>query len=123
VKVLSTGLTCRSACSSLARVGYSESEASRDGIGYRLLTLPMAGVLRTRTLSEPRGFLKMLIAADSDEILGFTAFGVESSELMAAVQVAITGRVPYITLRTAIFTHPTAAEGLTVLLSGTPVSP
>jgi pyruvate/2-oxoglutarate dehydrogenase complex dihydrolipoamide dehydrogenase (E3) component len=107
----------------LARVGCNETEAKRRGIGYRLLRLPMAAVLRTRTLSEPRGFLKMLIAADSDEILGFTAFGVEASELMAAVQVAMIGRMPYTTLRTLIFTHPTAAEGLTTLLSGTPVPP
>jgi len=107
----------------LARVGYSETEARSRGIGYRLFTLPMAAVLRTRTLSEPRGFLKMLIAADSDEILGFTAFGAEASELMAAVQVAMISRMPYPALRAAIFTHPTAAEGLTVLLAGTPVSP
>ena len=107
----------------LARVGCNETEARRRGLGYRLLTLPMAAVLRTRTLSEPRGFLKMLIAADSDEILGFTAFGAEASELMAAVQVAMIGRMPYPALRAAIFTHPTAAEGLTVLLAGTPVSP
>ena len=105
----------------LARVGCNETEARRRGLGYRLLTLPMAAVLRTRTLSEPRGFLKMLIAADSDEILGFTAFGAEASELMAAVQVAMVGRMPYPALRAAIFTHPTAAEGLTVLLAGTPV--
>ena len=107
----------------LARVGCNETEAWRRGIRYRLLTLPMAAVLRTRTLSEPRGFLKMLIAADSDQILGFTAFGAEASELMAAVQVAMIGRLPYITLRTGIFTHPTAAEGLATLLSGTPAPP
>jgi pyruvate/2-oxoglutarate dehydrogenase complex dihydrolipoamide dehydrogenase (E3) component len=61
--------------------------------------------------------------AYSDEILGFTAFGAEASELMAAVQVALLARMPYTTLRTAIFTHPTAAEGLVTLLSGTPASP
>jgi pyruvate/2-oxoglutarate dehydrogenase complex dihydrolipoamide dehydrogenase (E3) component len=107
----------------LARVGVNEIEARRRGIGYRLFTMPMAAVLRTRTLSEPRGLLKMLIAADSDEILGFTAFGTEASELMAAVQVAMIGRMPYTTLRTGIFTHPTAAEGLSTLLSGTPAPP
>jgi pyruvate/2-oxoglutarate dehydrogenase complex dihydrolipoamide dehydrogenase (E3) component len=107
----------------LARVGCNETEARRRGIRYRLLTLPMAAVLRTRTLSEPRGFLKMLITADSDQILGFTAFGAEASELMSAVQVAMIGRLPYTTLRTGIFTHPTAAEGLTTLLSGTPAAP
>jgi pyruvate/2-oxoglutarate dehydrogenase complex dihydrolipoamide dehydrogenase (E3) component len=82
----------------------------------------MAAVLRTRTLSEPRGFLKMLLAADRDEILGFTAFGAEASELMAAVQVAMIGLMPYTTLRSAIFTHPTAAEGLAFLLSGAPAT-
>ena len=107
----------------VARVGWNESEARRRGIGYCLLTLPMAAVLRTRTLSEPRGFMKMLIAADSDEILGFTVFGAEASELMAAVQTAMIGRVPYTALRSAIYAHPTVAEGLTFLLRNTPTAP
>src|SRR6195256_523812 len=96
----------------LARVGRNESEARRDGVAYRLARMPMAAVLRTRTVSEPRGFLKMLIGARSDEILGFTAFGVEASELMAAVQTAMVGRMPFTMLRDAIFTHPTVSEGL-----------
>lgn len=104
----------------LARIGCNETEAIRRGVAYRLLTLPMAAILRTRTLSEPRGFLKMLVAADSDEILGFTAFGAEASELMAAVQVAMMARMPYTALRGGIFAHPTVAEGLIALLSGTP---
>jgi pyruvate/2-oxoglutarate dehydrogenase complex dihydrolipoamide dehydrogenase (E3) component len=107
----------------LARVGYNESEARRRGIRYGLLTMPMAAVLRTRTLSEPRGFMKMLIAADSDEILGFTAFGAEASELMAAVQTAMIGRIPYTALRSAIYAHPTTSEGLTFLLGNTPTAP
>jgi pyruvate/2-oxoglutarate dehydrogenase complex dihydrolipoamide dehydrogenase (E3) component len=107
----------------LARVGLNETEARRRGLGYRLLRLPMDAVLRTRTVSQARGFLKMLIAADSDQILGFTAFGVEASELMAAVQVAMVAQLPYTSLRTAIFAHPTVAEGLTFLLTGTPVDP
>jgi pyruvate/2-oxoglutarate dehydrogenase complex dihydrolipoamide dehydrogenase (E3) component len=106
----------------LARVGWNETEASRRHVGYRLPTLPMAAVLRTRTLSEPRGLLKMLIAADGDEILGFTAFGAEASELMATVQVAMMARMPYTALRGGIFAHPTAAEGLAALLSSPPVS-
>jgi pyruvate/2-oxoglutarate dehydrogenase complex dihydrolipoamide dehydrogenase (E3) component len=105
----------------LARVGLNEAEARRRGIGYRLLTMPMGAVLRTRTLSEPRGFMKMLIDADSDQILGFTAFGAEASELMAAVQTAMVGRIPYTALHSAIYAHPTMAEGLTFLLRNTPV--
>jgi len=107
----------------LARVGMNESEARHLGIGYRLLVAPMADVLRAVTLGETRGFLKMLIAADSDEILGFTAFGAEASELMVAVHVAMIGRMPYTTLRSGIFAHPTAGEGLNALLGGTPCAP
>ncbi len=101
----------------LARVGWSETEAVSLGVRYRLAKMPMATVLRTRTLSEPRGFIKMLIDDTSHRILGFTAFGAEASELMAAVQVAMLGQLPFTVLRDALFTHPTAAEGLTVLLA------
>ncbi len=104
----------------LARVGLNESEADARGLKYRLVKIPMSVVLRTSTLSEPRGFLKMLIDARSDRILGFTAFGVEASELMAAVQTAMMGDLSYALLRDAMFTHPTIAEGLTVLLANVP---
>jgi pyruvate/2-oxoglutarate dehydrogenase complex dihydrolipoamide dehydrogenase (E3) component len=104
----------------LARVGRNESEARRDGIEYRLAKMPMAAVLRTRTVSEPRGFMKMLIAKESDEILGFAAMGFEASEQMVAVQTAMLGRLPYTVLRNAIFTHPTMSEGLNQLLANVP---
>jgi pyruvate/2-oxoglutarate dehydrogenase complex dihydrolipoamide dehydrogenase (E3) component len=104
----------------LARVGLNESEAKSLGLKYRVAEMPMASILRTRTLSEPRGFLKMLIDAYSDRILGLTAFGVEASELMTTVQTAMLGELPYTALRDGIFTHPTVAEGLTVLLANVP---
>lgn len=107
----------------LARVGLSESEAKSRGIEYRLAKMPMAAVLRTRTLSEPRGLIKMLIDKTSDHILGFTVFGAEASELMATVQTAMLGQLSFTVLRDAIFTHPTAAEGLTVLLADVTGSP
>jgi pyruvate/2-oxoglutarate dehydrogenase complex dihydrolipoamide dehydrogenase (E3) component len=104
----------------LARVGKNEIEARRDGIEYRLAKLPMAEVLRTKTISEPRGFMKVLVAKDSDEILGFTAFGFEASEPMVAMQTAMLGRLPYTVLRDAILTHPTMSEGLAQLLANVP---
>jgi pyruvate/2-oxoglutarate dehydrogenase complex dihydrolipoamide dehydrogenase (E3) component len=106
----------------LARVGLNESDARRLGIGYRLLTLPMAAVLRTHTISEQRGFMKMLIAADSDEILGFTVFGAEASELLAAIQTAMIAGIPYTALHQAIYAHPTMAEGLTFLMRNRPTA-
>jgi pyruvate/2-oxoglutarate dehydrogenase complex dihydrolipoamide dehydrogenase (E3) component len=104
----------------LARVGLNETEAKTRGIPYRLAKMPMAGVLRAVAIGETRGFVKMLIDAGSDRILGFTAFGAEGSEMMAAVQTAMLGGLPYTVLRDAIFTHPTAAEGLVYLLASVP---
>ncbi len=106
----------------LARVGLSESDARAKNVSYRLIKFPMIGVLRTRTLSETRGFAKALIGND-DRILGFTAFGAEASEMMAVVQTAIIAGMPYTSLRDAIFAHPTAAEGLTAMFSSPPTKP
>jgi pyruvate/2-oxoglutarate dehydrogenase complex dihydrolipoamide dehydrogenase (E3) component len=105
----------------LARVGKNELEARRDGIEYRVAKLPMAEVLRTKTVSEPRGFMKVLVAKDTDEILGFTAFAFEASELMVAMQTAMLGHLPYTVLHDAILTHPTMSEGLSQLVANVPV--
>jgi pyruvate/2-oxoglutarate dehydrogenase complex dihydrolipoamide dehydrogenase (E3) component len=103
-----------------ARVGLSETEAKERGISYRMAKIPMVAVLRTRTLSETRGFLKALIDTETDRILGFTAIGVEAGEIMAAVQVAMLAGMPYTALRDGIFAHPTLAEGLIPLFSAVP---
>jgi pyruvate/2-oxoglutarate dehydrogenase complex dihydrolipoamide dehydrogenase (E3) component len=104
----------------LARVGLSEREAKERGVPYRLAKIPMDHVLRAQTLSETRGFMKALIERDSDRILGFTAFGVEAGEVMAAVQVAMAGGLPYTVVRDLVLTHPTIAEGLGDLFSAVP---
>jgi pyruvate/2-oxoglutarate dehydrogenase complex dihydrolipoamide dehydrogenase (E3) component len=104
----------------LARVGLSETEAKKQGIAYRLTKIPMVAVLRTRTLSETRGFIKALIDTKSDRILGITVFGVEAGEIMASVQIAMLAGLPYTALRDAILTHPTLAEGLIPLFSSVP---
>ena len=106
----------------LAHVGLSESEAQAKNIPYRISRMPMANVFRARTLSNTRGFMKALIG-DDDRILGFTAFGAEASELMAVVQTAMLSSLPYTVLGSAIWTHPTAAEGLLGLFSSPPATP
>jgi pyruvate/2-oxoglutarate dehydrogenase complex dihydrolipoamide dehydrogenase (E3) component len=104
----------------LARIGLNELEAKERGIAYRLTKVPMVAILRTRTVSETRGFLKALIDTESDLILGFTAFGIEAGEIIATVQVAMLAGLPYTVLRDAIFTHPTMLEGLIPLFSAVP---
>lgn len=100
-----------------ARIGLTEKEATAKGIPYRLFKVPMAAVLRARSLMETRGFLKCLVERDSDRILGFTAFGVGAGEIMACVQIAMLGGMPYVTLREAVLAHPTIPEGLIALFS------
>ena len=80
----------------------------------------MEAVLRARTLSETRGFMKAVVSHDSDEILGFTAVGPHGGEIMSVVQTAMMGKLPYTALRDAVFTHPTMAEGLGPLFGGVP---
>jgi pyruvate/2-oxoglutarate dehydrogenase complex dihydrolipoamide dehydrogenase (E3) component len=101
----------------LARVGLDETKAKEQGIRYRLARTPMAAVLRTRTMAETRGFLKALISATDDQILGFTGFGVGAGETMATVQLAMKAGLPYTLLRDMTIAHPTLAEGIVSLFS------
>jgi pyruvate/2-oxoglutarate dehydrogenase complex dihydrolipoamide dehydrogenase (E3) component len=96
----------------LAHVGLSEGEALRQGIPVRVARLPMSAVLRTETTDETQGFMKVLVGASDDRVLGFTMIGAEAGEVMAVVQTAMLADVPYPRLRDAILTHPTMAEGL-----------
>ena len=107
----------------LARVGLSEREARQRGIAARVATLPMNGVLRTRTLGETAGFMKVLVETPRDRILGFTMIGPDAGEVMAAVQTAMLGGLPYTVFRDAILAHPTMAEGLTDLFAAVPATP
>ena len=101
----------------LAHVGLREHDAERQGIATRVAKLPMSAVLRTEATDETQGFMKVLVAKDDDRILGFTMFGSEAGEVMAAVQMAMLAKAPYPMVRDAVITHLTFAEGLGPLLS------
>jgi pyruvate/2-oxoglutarate dehydrogenase complex dihydrolipoamide dehydrogenase (E3) component len=98
----------------------NEGEARRQGIAARVAQLPIVSVLRSRTISEQRGFMKGLVEADGERILGFTMFGSEAGEVVAVVQTAMLAGLPYPALRDAIITHPTMAEGLCTLFAKVP---
>jgi pyruvate/2-oxoglutarate dehydrogenase complex dihydrolipoamide dehydrogenase (E3) component len=104
----------------LAQVGLDESQAKQQGIRFRLARIPMSAVLRTRAMSETRGFLKVLVSATDDQILGFTGFGEGAGETMATVQLAMKAAIPYTVLRDMTITHPTLAEGIVALFSRVP---
>ena len=104
----------------LARVGLSETDAQRQGIDVRVARLPMSNVLRAQTTGETQGFMKVLIGARHERILGFTMIGAEAGKVVAAVQAAMLAELPYSSLRDAVLAHPTMAEGLGPLLSNVP---
>jgi pimeloyl-ACP methyl ester carboxylesterase len=101
----------------VAQVGLTEREAKERGLAVTVAKLPMASVLRTRTISETEGFMKALIAPDSGRILGFTMVGADAGEVMTVVQMAMQAGFPYTVLRDSVLSHPTMAEGLNVLFS------
>jgi pyruvate/2-oxoglutarate dehydrogenase complex dihydrolipoamide dehydrogenase (E3) component len=101
----------------LARVGLSEAEAQRQGVDVRVARLPMSSVLRAQTTGETQGFMKALVGARDDRIVGFTMIGSEAGEVVATVQTAMRADVPYSTLRDEVIAHPTMAEGLGPLFS------
>ena len=107
----------------LARVGLSEGEAQRRGVPVRVAKLPMRKVLRTLATDETEGFMKVLVGARDDRIVGFTMIGSEAGEVMAAIQTAMLGDLPYTRLRDAVIAHLTVAEGLGPLFESVPPRP
>jgi pyruvate/2-oxoglutarate dehydrogenase complex dihydrolipoamide dehydrogenase (E3) component len=101
----------------LGRVGLSEDEARAAGRNVRVAKMPMSYVARADEVDEARGFMKAVVDAESKQVLGCAILGIEGGELMAMVEIAMLGRVPYTTLREAVFAHPTLAESFNNLFS------
>jgi len=101
----------------LGRVGMSETEARASGRAIRVAKMPMNYVARALEVDESRGFMKAIVDADSGQILGCAILGIEGGEIMAMVQMAMMGKLPYIVLRDAVFAHPTLAESLNNLFT------
>lgn len=101
----------------LGRIGLSEQQANQLGKTVKIATMPMNWVGRAIETGHTEGFMKVLIDADTDQILGAAVLGMEGGELMTMLQIAMMGQLPYQRLRDAIFAHPTLAESLNNLFS------
>jgi pyruvate/2-oxoglutarate dehydrogenase complex dihydrolipoamide dehydrogenase (E3) component len=77
----------------------------------------MSQVARAIETEETRGFMKALVDAETDRILGVAILGKQGGELMSMVEIAMMGDLPYTALRDAIFTHPLLAEALNNLFA------
>jgi pyruvate/2-oxoglutarate dehydrogenase complex dihydrolipoamide dehydrogenase (E3) component len=96
----------------LGRVGLTETQARKSGRPLRIARMPMSNVARAVEVDEARGFMKAVVDAESEEIVGCAVLGIEGGELMAALEIAMLGKLRYPVLRDAIFAHPTLAESL-----------
>jgi pyruvate/2-oxoglutarate dehydrogenase complex dihydrolipoamide dehydrogenase (E3) component len=96
----------------LGRVGLTETEARAQGRNIRVAKLPMTHVARALEVDETRGFMKAVVDAKSNQILGAAILGIEGGEIMSAVEIAMMGELPYTALRDGTFAHPTLTESL-----------
>jgi pyruvate/2-oxoglutarate dehydrogenase complex dihydrolipoamide dehydrogenase (E3) component len=96
----------------LGRIGLSETEARTQGRNIKIAKMPMNYVARALEIDESRGFMKAVVDADTGQILGAAVLGIEGGEIMAILEVAMMGKIPYTVLRDGVFAHPTLAESL-----------
>jgi pyruvate/2-oxoglutarate dehydrogenase complex dihydrolipoamide dehydrogenase (E3) component len=101
----------------LGRVGITESEARARNKKFRVAKMPMSYVARAIEVDETRGFMKAIVDNESNQILGAAVLGIEGGEIMAMLQLAMMGRLPFASLREGIFAHPTLAESLNNLFT------
>jgi pyruvate/2-oxoglutarate dehydrogenase complex dihydrolipoamide dehydrogenase (E3) component len=96
----------------LGRVGVTEAEARKQNRKIRVAKLPMSSVARALEIDETRGFMKAIVDAENQQILGAAVLGVEGGEVMSAIEIAMMAKLPYTALRDGIFAHPTLCESL-----------
>ena len=94
----------------LGRVGLSETEARQQGKNFKVAKMPMNYVARALEVDESRGVMKVLVDPDTKLILGCAILGIEGGEIMAMLEIAMLGKLPYTVLKEAVFAHPTLAE-------------
>ena len=101
----------------LGRIGLTEAEARAQNKNIRVARMPMTYVARALEVDETRGFMKAIVDAGTNQILGAAVLGLEGGEIMSMLQLAMMGNLPFTKLRDAVLAHPTLAESLNNLFT------
>lgn len=101
----------------LARVGLTEHQARDQGLDIHVAKVPISSIPRAKTMSETRGFMKAIIDARTNRILGCAILSVEAGEILGTVQMAMMAGLPFTALRDAVLAHPTLVEGFNNLFA------
>ena len=106
----------------LGRVGMNEAEARASGRRVLVGKRPMTRVGRARERGETHGFIKVMVDADTKELLGAAILGIEGDEAVHGIADVMYAKAPYTTISRAVHIHPTVSELIpTALQSLTPL--
>jgi pyruvate/2-oxoglutarate dehydrogenase complex dihydrolipoamide dehydrogenase (E3) component len=100
----------------LGRAGMTEAEVRRSGKKALVGKMPMARVGRARERGEMLGFMKVLVEAESKQILGAALLGIEADEVVHLILDAMYAKAPYTVIQRAMHIHPTVSELIPTLL-------
>jgi pyruvate/2-oxoglutarate dehydrogenase complex dihydrolipoamide dehydrogenase (E3) component len=101
----------------LGRVGMSEAQAKSAGSRVLMGKMAMTRVARAREKGETQGFMKVLVDAESQQILGAAILGVGGDEAVHSLVDAMYGHLSYMVVRQGVRIHPTVSELIPTLLS------
>jgi pyruvate/2-oxoglutarate dehydrogenase complex dihydrolipoamide dehydrogenase (E3) component len=102
----------------LARVGMTHAQATSTGRPVLAAKMMMTRVGRAREMGETAGFMKVVVDAETRQILGAAILGVHGDEVIHAILEVMTARLPCTVINRAVHIHPTVAELLPTLLEG-----
>src|SRR5258708_35657052 len=100
----------------LGRAGMSEAEARKSGRRVLAGKMPMTRVGRAREAGETQGFMKVVVDADSQELLGASLLGLNADEVVHSLLDVMYAKKPYTTIQRAVHIHPTVSELVPTLL-------
>jgi pyruvate/2-oxoglutarate dehydrogenase complex dihydrolipoamide dehydrogenase (E3) component len=100
----------------LGRAGMNEAEARKSGKRILAGKMPMTRVGRAREAGETQGFMKVLVDADSKELLGAALLGLNGDEIVHSLLDIMYAKKPYTTIQRAVHIHPTVTELIPTLL-------
>ena len=100
----------------LGRAGMTEAEAKKSGKRVLIAKMPMKRVGRAREAGETQGFMKVLVDADSKELLGAAILGMNGDEVVHSLLDMMYAKRPYTTIQRAVHIHPTVTELIPTLL-------
>ena len=101
----------------LGRVGLTEREVRDRGKPALVGRMEMTRVGRAREAGETQGFMKVLVDAQSQRILGAALLGLNADEVIHTLLDTMAAQQPYTTLRRTMHVHPTVSELIPTLLS------